>query len=221
MAISKYQAFETQTIHRSQIKNAEYNPRYISQASKNKLKKSLRDDGLVSALTWNKKTGNLVGGHQRLSVLDALEKSNDYDLTVCVVNVDEREEAKLNIHLNNPQMQGEWDADKLAEMSSEFDLSLEDIGFDKLYAEMLFDGDERFSELYDTPDAEEEKGKLQEIKAARSTMNENLKEKNSSGFYAVIVFSDEKKRNEFFRKIHVPNTEQYITEEQVERLAET
>lgn len=220
MSISKYQAFETATITRSQIKNAEYNPRYMDKASKARLKRGLRDSGLVSALTWNKRTGNLVGGHQRLEQLDALEKSQDYELTVCVVDVDERTEAKLNVQLNNPSMQGDWIADKLANLSRDFDLSLDDMGFSKQDAEFLFDGDERFTELYDTPEADYEKQRLSEIKAARETMNEKLKQKNNADFYAVIVFADDKERAEFFKKIHVPNTEQYITLEQVERLAE-
>lgn len=220
MAISKYQAFETETIKRSDIKNAEYNPRYMGKKEKERLRRSLRENGLVSALTWNRRTGNLVGGHQRLEQLDAIEKSKDYELTVCVVDVDERQEAKLNVHLNNPSMQGEWDLDRLAMVTEDFDLSLDDLGFSKQEAEFLFDGDDRFTELYDTPEAAEEKEKLGEIKSARESMNEKLKQKNNADFYAVVVFADDAERKEFFRRIHVPETEQYITLEQVERLAE-
>lgn len=220
MAISKYQAFETATIKRDQIKNAEYNPRYMDKQSKARLKKGLRENGLVSALTWNKRTGNLVGGHQRLEQLDSLESKKDYELTVCVIDVDEREEAKLNVQLNNPSMQGEWDLDKLAVLSDDFDLSMEDLGFSKQDAAFMFDGDERFTDLYDTPEADEEKEKLGEIKQARENMNTRLKEKNNADFFAVIVFADHKERDEFFKRIHVPSDEQYITLEQVERLSE-
>lgn len=220
MGISKYQAFETDTIKRSEIKNAEYNPRIMGKAEKARLKRGIKENGLVSALTWNKRTGNLVGGHQRLEQLDALEKSNDYELTVCVIDVDERDEARINVQLNNPSMQGDWDLDKLANMTEEFCLGLDDLGFSKQDAAFLFDGDSRFTELYDTPEAEEEKAKLAEIKEARQKMNARLKEKNNADFYAVIVFSDEYERTNFFRRIHVPKTEEYITAEQVERLAE-
>lgn len=220
MAISKYQAFETATISRAEIKNAEYNPRIMGKKEKERLRKDLRSSGLVSALTWNKRTGNLVGGHQRLEQLDAIEKSKDYELTVCVIDVDPREEAKLNVQLNNPSMQGDWDLDKLAELTQDFDLSLDDMGFSRYDAEFLFDGDERFTELFDTPEADEEKRKLQEIKDARQTMNEKLEKKNNANFYAVVVFADEQERKEFFRRIHVPDTEDYITVEQVERLTE-
>ena len=51
-------------------------------------------------------------------------------------------------------------------------------------------------------------------------MNEKLEKKNNANFYAVVVFADEQERKEFFRRIHVPDTEDYITVEQVERLTE-
>lgn len=220
MGVSKFQAFETETIRRDQIKNAEYNPRYMDKTSKARLKRGIRENGLVSALTWNRRTGNLVGGHQRLEQLDSLERSNDYELTVCVIDVDERQEAKLNVQLNNPSMQGEWDLDKLANITADFDLGLDELGFSQQDSEFLFDGDERFTALYDTPEADSEKSKLEEIKNARKTMNESLKQKNNADFYAVIVFASEEEKQDFFKRIHVPKTENYITAEQVERLAE-
>lgn len=74
---TKYQSFDTETINRSMIKNAEYNPRIMDEKAKKRLKNTIRTHGIVSALTWNKRTGNLVGGHQRLEQLDALEKNPD------------------------------------------------------------------------------------------------------------------------------------------------
>lgn len=66
MAKSKYQAYDTETINRSDIKNAPYNPRIMDVKAKKRLKANIAKHGLVAALTWNKRTGNLVGGHQRL-----------------------------------------------------------------------------------------------------------------------------------------------------------
>lgn len=154
---SKFQAFETETISRAEIKNAPYNPRIMDKGAKKRLKEGIRKHGLVSAITWNKRTGNLVGGHQRLEQLDALEKTSDYELTVCVIDVDEREEAQLNVQLNNPSMQGDWDLDKLAIMADDFSLSMDDLGFSKEDAAFLFDGDDRFTELYNTTEANEVK----------------------------------------------------------------
>lgn len=219
MGLSKYQNYDTEVIARSQIKNAEYNPRIMDDAAKRRLKAAIKKHGLVSALTWNKRTGNLVGGHQRLSQLDALEKNGDYELTVCVVDVDEREEAELNVQLNNPSMQGDWDLDKLSQMTEDFDLSLDDMGFTQSDIDFMFDGDERFSKLYETPEATETKEKLDAVKAARQQGNERLKERNNINWYAVVVFENEKDRDAFYKEISVPKYEEYLTAEQIRRLA--
>ena len=219
MARSKYQAYETETISRDMIKNAPYNPRIMDEKAKKRLKKNIAKHGLVAALTRNKRTGNLVGGHQRLEQLDALEKSKDYDLTVCVVDVDEREEAALNVQLNNPSMQGEWDLDKLANMTEEFDLDLsEDMGFTESDIDFLFEGDERFSELFETVEGEKMRGDLDKVKEARKKSAENLKERNNINWYTVIVFENEKDRDNFMKEISIPKYEKYITEDQVRRI---
>lgn len=220
MAKSKFQNYDTETIHRSQIKNAPYNPRIMDKAAQKRLRDNIRKHGLVSALTWNKRTGNLVSGHQRLEQLDALEKSDDYELTVCVVDVDEREEAILNVQLNNPSMQGDWDLDKLAQLSEDFDLSMtDDLGFTQSDVDFMFDGDERFSQLFDTPEANDTKDKIDEIKRARAQGVDKLKEKNGINWYAIVVFEDEKDRDAFFKEISVPKYEEYITAEQIRRIA--
>ena len=219
MARSKYQAYETETISRDMIKNAPYNPRIMDEKAKKRLKKNIAKHGLVAALTWNKRTGNLVGGHQRLEQLDALEKSKDYDLTVCVVDVDEREEAALNVQLNNPSMQGEWDLDKLANMTEEFDLDLsEDMGFTESDIDFLFEGDERFSQLFETVEGEKMRGDLDKVKEARKKSAENLKERNNINWYTVIVFENEQDRDNFMKEISIPKYEKYVTEDQVRRI---
>lgn len=219
MARSRYQAYETETISRDMIKNAPYNLRIMDEKAKKRLKKNIAKHGLVAALTWNKRTGNLVGGHQRLEQLDALEKSKDYDLTVCVVDVDEREEAALNVQLNNPSMQGEWDLDKLANMTEEFDLDLsEDMGFTESDIDFLFEGDERFSELFETVEGEKMRGDLDKVKEARKKSAENLKERNNINWYTVIVFENEQDRDNFMKEISIPKYEKYVTEDQVRRI---
>ena len=218
MANSKYQKFTVETIRRDEIKNADYNPRIMDKEAKKRLKKNLADNGLVSALTWNKRTGNLVGGHQRLEQLDALERNKDYSLDVCVIDVDERQEAKLNVILNNPSMQGDWELDKLAMISEEFGINFVDMGFTQLDVDFMYDGDERFTELFDTPEAEEVKQGLEEVKAARQAGKERMQEKNNINFYSIIVFEDEAQRTEFYRKISVPVSEEYLTVDKLLRL---
>ena len=219
MAKSKFQAYDTETISRDMIKNAPYNPRIMDEKAKKRLRKNIAKHGLVAALTWNKRTGNLVGGHQRLEQLDALEKSKDYDLTVCVVDVDEREEAALNVQLNNPSMQGEWDLDKLANMTEEFDLDLsDDLGFTESDIDFMFEGDDRFSQLFETKEGENMRGDLEAVKEARKKSVENLKERNNINWYTVIVFENQQERENFMKEISIPVHEQYITEDQVRRI---
>lgn len=218
MANSKYQKFTIQTINRADIKNAEYNPRIMDKEAKKRLKAGLKKHGLVSTLTWNKRTGNLVGGHQRLEQLDALEKNKDYSLDVCVIDVDEAEEAVLNVQLNNPSMQGDWDLDKLALITEDFGVGFEEMGFTPLDVDLMFDGDERFTQMFETPEAEEVKQGLAEVKEARKQGKERLEERNNINFYSVIVFESEEAKKEFYKKINVPIYEEYLTADKIYRL---
>lgn len=218
MANSKYQKFTIQTINRADIKNAEYNPRIMDKEAKKRLKAGLKKHGLVSTLTWNKRTGNLVGGHQRLEQLDALEKNKDYSLDVCVIDVDEAEEAVLNVQLNNPSMQGDWDLDKLALITEDYGVGFEEMGFTPLDVDLMFDGDERFTQMFETPEAEEVKQGLAEVKEARKQDKERLEERNNINFYSVIVFESEEAKKEFYKKINVPIYEEYLTADKIYRL---
>lgn len=215
---SKYQKFTVETINRSDIKNAEYNPRIMDKEAKKRLKKNIQENGLVSAITWNRRTGNICGGHQRVEQLDALEKNKNYSIDVCVVDVDERTEAKLNVLLNNPSVQGDWDLDKLAEMTEAFNLNFDEMGFTALDVDFMYDGDSRFSEMFETPEAEEVKKGLEEVKAARQAGKERMAEKNGINWYSVIVFEDENAKKAFYKKISVPLSEEYLTVPQLERL---
>lgn len=218
MANSKYQKFTIQTINRADIKNAEYNPRIMDKEAKKRLKAGLKKHGLVSTLTWNKRTGNLVGGHQRLEQLDALEKNKDYSLDVCVIDVDEAEEAVLNVQLNNPSMQGDWNLDKLALITEDYGVGFEEMGFTPLDVDLMFDGDERFTQMFETPEAEEVKQGLAEVKEARKQGKERLEERNNINFYSVIVFESEEAKKEFYKKINVPIYEEYLTADKIYRL---
>jgi ParB-like chromosome segregation protein Spo0J len=126
MSLTNLQRFVAVDIPRSQIKNAPYNPRTITSENRAKLEQSLREFGLVEPLVWNKRTGNLVGGHQRLSMLDQLSETGaDYSVTVAAVDLDEDREKALNVILNAPQAQGRYEDAALAALVAEinsFDL---------------------------------------------------------------------------------------------------
>lgn len=126
---TKFQKFFTQEIARSEIKNAPYNPRRISDDARARLKAKIEGVGLVNVLVWNKRNGNLVSGHQRLSILDELEGGRDYTLIVSVVDVDEKTERELNVFVNNAGAQGDWDLTALRSLSTEFADDLAGLGF--------------------------------------------------------------------------------------------
>ena len=64
-----------QTIPINQINPATYNPRVDLKPDHpeyQKLKRSVEEFGLVDPLIINKRTGNLIGGHQRFKVIQDL-----------------------------------------------------------------------------------------------------------------------------------------------------
>lgn len=125
---------------------ADYNPRKDLQpgdAEYEKLKRSIETFGYVEPIIWNKQTGRIVGGHQRLKVMQDL----GYQEIECVIiDIDESKEKALNVALN--KISGSWDEDKLMSLitdleGSDFDVSL--TGFDiaeldELFKDSLTDG---------------------------------------------------------------------------------
>lgn len=130
-------------IKRSQINLAGYNPRKITPEAKRKLKENLTKMGLMGGLVWNKRTGNLVSGHQRISLLDAdnkynpKTKENDYDVFVTKVDLDEKEEKAQNIFFNNQSAMGFFDEEKLHEIMVDINFT-ELSGFSKKNQISLF-----------------------------------------------------------------------------------
>jgi hypothetical protein len=74
-----HEAFNVVEVHRSQITNAPYNPRRITDAGKRKLLEVVKRHALVAPITWNERTGHIVGGHQRIAQVDVLKGSKDYN----------------------------------------------------------------------------------------------------------------------------------------------
>lgn len=95
---------------------AEYNPRRISRHDFEALCASIRRFGFVEPVVLNTRTGNLVGGHQRVDAAAAIELDS---IPVRCVDLDEREERALNIALN--RISGDWDWECLAGVVRELD----------------------------------------------------------------------------------------------------
>jgi len=105
---------EIKKIKVSQLKEAPYNPRTISDAELNKLKNSINKFGYVEPIIYNKQTGNTVGGNQRLKALKALKIE---EVPVVEVDMPLEKEKSLNIALN--KISGQWDEQKLHEVLTE------------------------------------------------------------------------------------------------------
>ena len=84
---------------------ASYNPRTISEKAKKGLSFSIRKFGLVEPIVWNRRSGVIVGGHQRRTALIDL---GEPEADVLGVDLDEAGEKALNVALNNPEIQGEF-----------------------------------------------------------------------------------------------------------------
>ena len=118
---------------------ADYNPRKDLKPGDpeyDKLKRSIEQFGYVEPVIWNKVTGCIVGGHQRLKVLIDMGIT---EVECVVVEMDVEKEKALNIALN--KISGEWDKEKLALLiadlqGADFDVSL--TGFDPAELDDLF-----------------------------------------------------------------------------------
>ena len=136
---------------------ADYNPRKDLKPGDpeyEKLKRSIEQFGYVEPVIWNKQTGRVVGGHQRLKVLTDMGIT---EVDVVVVDMDTEKEKALNIALN--KISGEWDTEKLALViadlqGTDFDVSL--TGFDPEELEDLFRDDVKGGVKEDDFDVEAE-----------------------------------------------------------------
>lgn len=107
------------TLKATELKAAAYNPRKDLQpedAEYQKLRRSIEEFGYVEPIIWNERTGNVVGGHQRLKVL--LEQGAE-EIECVVVDLEEKDEKILNVLLN--KVKGRWDIGKLADLLQELD----------------------------------------------------------------------------------------------------
>jgi ParB-like chromosome segregation protein Spo0J len=123
---------DIRTLPIDQLNPAPYNPRVDLQPGDKQydlIKKGIEEFGLVDPLVWNEKTGNLVGGHQRLKVLVDLGYT---EVEVSVVSLSLTKEKALNVALN--KLSGDWDMPKLKDLLQEIDtgeLDLSLTGFDE------------------------------------------------------------------------------------------
>lgn len=136
---------------------AEYNPRKDlkpGDAEYEKLKRSITEFGYVEPVIWNQTTGRVVGGHQRLKVLQEMGMT---EIDCVIIEVSEEKEKALNIALN--KISGDWDTDKLALLITDLqgsDLAVSLTGFEPAEIDALFKDDIKDGVKDDDFDVEEE-----------------------------------------------------------------
>lgn len=186
---------------------AAYNPRIDLKPGDpdyDRLQRSMDEFGFVEPLVWNRRTGNLVGGHQRLKILTA---QGVKQVEVSVVDLPLEREQALNVALN--KIGGDWDERKLADLLTglaqipDFDVSL--TGFDSTDISALLDklealDDEDDFDLADALEAAEgqpavtQPGELIELGRHRLLCSDSSKPEDVQrlldGTKADLVFTD-------------------------------
>lgn len=212
------QKFVVERIHRKQIKNAPYNPRQIDDHARKKLLDNIKKKGLLDALVWNKRTGNLVGGHQRLSILDDLSTTGaNYTLDLAVVDLSDKEEKEQNIFFNNPSAQGTFEINQLGKMIVDDEIDYHKAGFDDMDLQMQFEGTDYAVTMFDDDNApksvQDDLDQLEEIqrmKRERKAHRERDQDANDPEFYAVVVFPDRDAQGQFMERVGMSRNDRYV-----------
>ena len=121
-----------------QLKPAPYNPREIAPEAMEGLRASLGAFGDISGIVWNKRSGHLVCGHQRVMALrlkhgnglkldnGALVNQDGERFMVRVVDWDDPTEKAANVAANNPHIAGDY-TPELGPLLEELKIELPDL----------------------------------------------------------------------------------------------
>ena len=121
-----------------QLKPAPYNPRSIKPEAFEGLRVSLGAFGDISGIVWNKRSGHLVCGHQRVMALrmkhgdglkmddGALVNQDGERFAVRVVDWEDAKEKAANVAANNPHIAGDY-TPELGPLLEELTLELPDL----------------------------------------------------------------------------------------------
>jgi hypothetical protein len=194
-ALKSLERYEIAEVDRSQLVNAPYNPRILNDKARRKLKAGIKKVGLLAPPIWNQRTGHIVSGHQRVSLMDDLYGTQSYKLRVAAVHLTDAEEKEANILLNNFEAQGEFDIEKLGALLKDESIDLDGTGFDASDLYRLF-GDApatlaRESSLDHLSEGVRRAAEDYEQSAS------NTKVRDSLDYYVVVVFKDVEDRDQF------------------------
>lgn len=216
--LSKYIKFEVVRINRESINFHPENPRVIDTEARKWLKENIETKGFLETIVVNRRTMNLVSGHQRISILDSLEKSKNYSIDVAMVDLDEKAELEQLIFFNSLNAQGKYDHDKLTNIFTDASFDYHAAGVkDNEYAFLtagLKVSAMESKEIYDMLDdydqqikqekkALRESPEYQEKKAAAVALENAIESQNEPPAYLTISFTDFAAKQAFCEKIGV------------------
>lgn len=185
---------------RQALKSAPYNPRIWPEENKRRLRNIIKENGLLEPITWNITTGNVVGGHLRLAIIDALEGNDNYLLDVSQVELTEAQEKAMNVAFNNPEAQGEWDLALLEPLLTDPNIDITATGFDAAQVIQMFgegsviDRQEELMELSE---------KLRGFHERMATNRTRIDAREDKEFYTVLVFRSNEDRKAFTNALGV------------------
>lgn len=152
--MKKSKSFNPKALRLKDLAPDPRNPRKISEDAQKGLKVSLDKFGDISGIVFNKRTGYLVAGHQRMTQIEALFKGkikiednvitcpNGWTFPIRVVDWDSKFAFAANIAANSEAISGEYtkDLDSLLSEVQDYDEEI----FDNLLLEELLIEDNNF-----------------------------------------------------------------------------
>jgi len=217
---NKIKQSESIIIKRSKINFAPYNPRKEDKKVVEELKKNFKRVGFLGGICWNETTGNLVGGHKRLQALDLIYKydgtnEKDYDVKVEKIIIDEKTEKEQNIFLNNKNVQGENDLEKLAFLLPDINIDFakldnQDIELIKYSVpDFKFGNNDEFKNDIENL-KKEKKFSKEEIKNIKK-INKDSATKVQENLFFTITFKTLEEKSEFLEYLNVNSDIKFIT----------
>ena len=225
-----YQKGSIVTINRADIIDDDCNPRIIDPENRKNLKRSIKKYGLVGHIVWNENTKHVVGGHQRIDIIDEMMKNKEYNLDVLKVNLSEKEEIELNVVLNNAEAQGKFDFGQLSFLADKFNI---DVSKDFMFSEdVILINFPNFADKvtknlgFEQKELSEEQ--IQKIKDKKKAFREEVKKnreehgdyKSEARGILTIVFDSETQKKEFLLLNGIEDDTEMISIHEIERLFE-
>ncbi len=169
----------------------------------------------MGGIVVNKRTMNLVSGHQRMKALDALEKTDDYMIRVEWADLTDKEEKEQNIFMNSATAQGEFDFALLQEILPDIDYHA--AGFDETDLNIIgISLEEVTSEETDTINeiqsinnttAAQKKAK---VIAEKQKYLQQLEEKHEGEPIVTLTFATYQAKADFMTKLNLNEDDRFI-----------